>query len=428
MDRFDVDREPIYHLFTLYKAGRINLQPNYQRSRVWSNDLRYALIDSIRQEFPIGLIMFNVSSHVDEDGLKSERYDVVDGQQRMRTILEYIDGFEWAAKAKSDEDFQPFGDLTGTQQDRIKEYKLPVAKMKDFDQEEIIECFNRLQKGKPLKIGEKLKSLTVSKIHRYVQQVTEHKIFASDPRLKIRDAHWTLATAFLMAVYSNNLFRRQEYKQLEEFLKASASPQKASKATEQCKKILNYESKVLDEALQLDLNFSRYSQTARTLKWLFVALATLLRTYSISGREHRVAQGVLNYYKLIQQEGSEEWINYLNTGRTGRIDTREVRDCILQLTNQIVLAAKVEPLDSQRFFTAEQRREIYKQSDGICQSCSIPLSPTNYHADHMKPHRAGGKTIAANGRALCTKCNREKGGTWKDLFPVELTESEPAEL
>ena len=87
MERFDIDKEPVYHLFDVYKAGRINLSPSYQRGKVWSDDLRYTLIESIRSEFPIGLIMFNVSHHVDEEGVKIEVYDAVDGQQRLRTIL-----------------------------------------------------------------------------------------------------------------------------------------------------------------------------------------------------------------------------------------------------------------------------------------------------------------------------------------------------
>src|ERR1019366_6589954 len=107
MERFEVDRDSIFFLYDLYKSGRINFEPVYQRGRVWSNELRYALIDSIKEEFPIGLVMFNVVPHVDEDNTRIEKFDVVDGQQRMRTIMEYIDGAEWAL-VQDMPGFEPF--------------------------------------------------------------------------------------------------------------------------------------------------------------------------------------------------------------------------------------------------------------------------------------------------------------------------------
>jgi 5-methylcytosine-specific restriction endonuclease McrA len=419
MERFDVDKEPVYHLFELFKAGRINLSPTYQRGKVWSDDLRYTLIESIRSEFPIGLIMFNVSHHVDDEGIKMEVYDAVDGQQRLRTIFEFIDGEEDWAKQEKD-DFSPFKELASTQQTRFREYKIPVAKMKDFELEEITECYNRLQKGRPLKIGEKLKSLVTGGAHRYIDELSHHKIFTIHPRHKVRDGHWTLAAAFFKSIYTRELLARQEYPQLERFMREKLKPTKAKKALEECKKILNYEHRVIEEALRKNSDFGRYAQTARTLKWLFVVLATLRRTYAISGREHKVAEGLLNYYESIARENSEEWVNYVNTGRTGRIDTPEVRNCLVQLADQIVITAKLEPLDPKRLFTAEQRAQIYENAQGRCQArgCGIDLSPTNFHADHQKLHSRGGKTTVHNGRALCTRCNREKGNTWKEIFPV----------
>src|SRR3954469_10484487 len=176
MDKFDVDRHTIDYLHRQYKKGRINLKPDYQRSRVWNDEQRYALIDSISEEFPIGLVMLNVVAHVDDDNVKVDRYEVVDGQQRMSTIFEYLDGDPWALAAKV-ADFQPFSRLTDAAQSRLQEYKVPVALMKDFDPEEIRECYNRLQRGKPLKIGEKLKSVPMSKAYPFVKDLTGHPIF-----------------------------------------------------------------------------------------------------------------------------------------------------------------------------------------------------------------------------------------------------------
>lgn len=417
MERFEVDRDSIFFLYTLYKSGRINFEPVYQRGRVWSNELRYALIDSIKEEFPIGLVMFNVVPHVDEDNTRIEKFDVVDGQQRIRTIMEYIDGAEWAL-VEDMPGFEPFKKLSVAKQARFNEYKIPVAKMKEFEAEEITECYSRLQTGKALKVGEKLKSLTTYRAHPYVQDVSKHRVFGLDDRHKVRDAHWALATAFLKAVYQNDLFARQEYTHLAEFMRSSVDARKATRALEQCRRILNYEYKVLEEALREDNDFRRYVQTARTLKWVFAAISSMTSYYALSGREHLVAKGVLSYYRLLSQEGTDEWTAYVNTGRTGRIDTKEVKDCLVHLENQILIATSAEPLDRQRLFNSEQRRFIYRDSGGRCAECGIELSPSNFHADHTKPHSAGGETTVGNGRALCSRCNRLKGNTWKETVAV----------
>jgi hypothetical protein len=421
VERFDVDREPIQVLYDLYKKGRIELQPSYQRSRVWTDDLRYGLMDSINQEFPIGLVMLNVVPHIDEDNNKIDRYEVVDGQQRMRTILEYVDGSELWACSENIKSFVPFKKLSGAKQDRIKEYKIPVAKMKDFEQEEISECFNRLQEGKALKMGEKLKAMVTSPFYEFVQSISRHKIFTSNERLQVRDAHLALATAFLKSEYQDELFGRQEFVNLRSFLQTSADSMDASrakKATERVQKVLNFEQRTLVEALQLNPQFVKYTNTARLIKWVYIALSILMDKYSISGRERSAAEGMLAYYQLIAKEGSDEWTTYVNAGRTGRVDTKEVKECLHQLVNHILIATQAEPLDAARYFTRGQRTTIFERSRGNCQAsgCKTKISKTNFHADHVKPHSEGGRTVVENGVALCTRCNRLKGKDWRKDF------------
>jgi len=128
-----------------------------------------------------------------------------------------------------------------------------------------------------------------------------------------------------------------------------------------------------------------------------------------------VAKGILDYYRKKDETSSEEWVCYLNTGRSGRIDTPEVKVCLEQLMTYIINASSAEPKDPKRYFTAEQRQELFKRANGKCAKCGINLSETNFHADHIQPHSSAGTTDLSNGQVLCTKCNREKGGA-KVLF------------
>jgi 5-methylcytosine-specific restriction endonuclease McrA len=417
MDRLDLDRFTIDHVYRLYTNRSLNLKPTFQRERVWGDEERYALIESVREEYPIGLLMWNTVEHVDSEGVKVEKFDVVDGQQRLRTVFEYIEGKESWTKTKKIEGFESFDNLSEARKARFWSYRVPVAAMKGFEQDEVEDCYQRLQKGKPLKIGEKLKATSSSEFHDFAKEVSRHRIFdLASKRLKTRDGHWTLSVVFLKSIYTKNPFARQEYKNLVEFLRGRANEANAKRAVEKVRRILNLETKVFELAIHADPNFVKFVGTARSVKWLFVGLAKLEGSYTTLGREHLMADGVLNYYRLIAQENSEEWKNYVNTGRTGRIDTDEVRRCLVDLLNQIVLSGKIEPKDARRRFGTEMRELIFKNSNGRCQLCGIPISPDNFHADHLRPHAQGGPTSVSNGRALCTKCNFEKGSTWKELF------------
>lgn len=416
MDRFELDRFTLKDIYDRYRNGLLNLQPSFQRERVWNNEDRYALIESITVEYPIGLVMWNTQDYVDADGVKADKFDVVDGQQRLRTIIEYIEGADWA-KLKKTADFKPFENLTQAGKLRLWQYRIPVASMKGFEQEDIEECYERLQKGKSLKIGEKLKARTTSGFYAQIKQIAGHRIFDLDKRLKMRDGHWNLAVGMFKSVYGKNLFARHEYRRLLDFLRGRFNEKAAQKTLEKCKRILNLETKVLELAVKEKPEFARYyTGTQRTIKWLFVAIATLDGKYAIQGRELSIAKGMLGYYELITQETSVEWKNYVNTGRTGRIDTDDVKRCLGDLVNQVLLFTNAEPLDPQRFFSADMRAMIFKNSGGNCQNCGTKISVDNFHADHIKAHSDGGPTIVANGQALCTACNYTKGSTWKEIL------------
>ena len=70
-------------------------------------------------------------------------------------------------------------------------------------------------------------------------------------------------------------------------------------------------------------------------------------------------------------------------------------------------------MNNSRFFTANQRNQLFLNSDGKCQSCKKEISLENFHADHIIPFSEGGQTELKNGQALCQECNREKGAKLK---------------
>lgn len=72
-----------------YKAGDLKLRPPYQRKPVWAARQKCYLIESILLGLPVPEIFIHQTT--DEDG--NTKHAVVDGQQRIRTVLQFV-GFE----------------------------------------------------------------------------------------------------------------------------------------------------------------------------------------------------------------------------------------------------------------------------------------------------------------------------------------------
>ncbi|MGB8707972.1 MAG: DUF262 domain-containing protein [Dehalococcoidia bacterium] len=418
MGKYELDKWDLKRLLDLSKKGRINLQPEYQRGniKVWDDPRRYDLIDTILRDWPCGLIMLRA---YEKEGITPsvETYDVVDGQQRLTTLFHYMDGSQaWALKPpkkkrKVTGSFKPFRDLPEGQQTRVEEYKVSVAFMRGYEDNEILDVYQRLQRGKALNIGEKVKAMR-TEFKEYLKELTSHKIFNIGQH-RFRDSHWNLAAQFFKAVYKNDPLARVDYNQLKEFLEDKCDHSDAQKAKDRTNKILNYENKIFEEATRIDPSFDEnLISSDRTFKWLFAVLMRLIGRYTMTGREHLVAEGLLSYYKEKEIQDTSEWKFYMSSGRSGRMDTDDVKICLEQLYAHIVNASDALPTDVNRWFTPQQRNAIWQKSKSKCAKCGMKLSKTNFHADHIKPHTAGGPTSVENGQALCVECNIRKG---KDL-------------
>ena len=139
-----------------YKAGRLVLRPPFQRKPVWSNKQRCFLVESILMDVPIPEVYVQVSQG--EDG--TEQYGVVDGQQRLRTILQFV-GIE-TSQDQEGEDVngfaleslpessvhrdKTFADITIDQRKAFFQYEICVRFLYTEDLKEVEDVFKRLNK------------------------------------------------------------------------------------------------------------------------------------------------------------------------------------------------------------------------------------------------------------------------------------------
>jgi hypothetical protein len=72
------------------RIGSLELSQAFQRRPVWPTGAKPFLIDTIVRGIPIPIIFLRERSDPNSDGLEPKR-QVVDGQQRLRTILGFVD-------------------------------------------------------------------------------------------------------------------------------------------------------------------------------------------------------------------------------------------------------------------------------------------------------------------------------------------------
>ena len=82
-----------YDLETLIKRieqKTIKLDPDYQRRHRWSAETSSRLIESLILNIPIPIVFISQDVDVDEEATNGARYTVIDGQQRLTAVFEFM--------------------------------------------------------------------------------------------------------------------------------------------------------------------------------------------------------------------------------------------------------------------------------------------------------------------------------------------------
>jgi hypothetical protein len=157
--------------------GRIKTNPDFQRPAVWSRAQKQLLVDTILRDYDIPKLYWRKVS------TKPDRYDVVDGQQRLRAIREFFDGeFPLSKNADPIDGEEVAGlhyeKLPDDLRVRFDVYALDVVVLEESDEDEVREIFLRLQNGTSLKAQEK-RNAYPGQMRAFVRQLVSHPFFRS---------------------------------------------------------------------------------------------------------------------------------------------------------------------------------------------------------------------------------------------------------
>jgi len=124
------------------KAGQLELNPRFQRRPVWTEKAKSYLMDTILRGKPIPKIFIRQRINV---STKTSTRDVVDGQQRLRTILSFIkDGFVVSKRQNPDHGGLHFSQLPEEVQANVLAYEVSVDLLINLPDPEVLDIFSRL--------------------------------------------------------------------------------------------------------------------------------------------------------------------------------------------------------------------------------------------------------------------------------------------
>lgn len=140
MKDFDTRVYSIADFLEWENNGLLQISPDFQRRAVWAEKAKSYLIDTIIRGKPIPKIL--ISQRL--EGRRTIRV-VVDGQQRLRAILEFIDGDFRISRAHNQElAGYTYERLSESVQNEFLQYELGVDLLFDMSYEDILDIFARI--------------------------------------------------------------------------------------------------------------------------------------------------------------------------------------------------------------------------------------------------------------------------------------------
>jgi uncharacterized protein with ParB-like and HNH nuclease domain len=166
----------------------IDLTPDYQRNYVWDiNDdkenKKSRLIESLLLNIPVPVIYFAEQ----EETLK---YDVIDGQQRLRTFFDFLnDKFELKnLEIRSDVNGKTYSNLEKKDKDEIRKRSIrAIVILNDSDEEIKYEVFERLNLGSIQLTPQEIRNNTLrGSFNDLLKELASDKDFRSLIKLRLK--------------------------------------------------------------------------------------------------------------------------------------------------------------------------------------------------------------------------------------------------
>lgn len=423
---FSPEKQSIAQLLEWKKKQLLVVNPEYQRGSVWTKTQQKKLVDSVLRGYPLPLIYFHYVVEKDGD-LQNQRYEIIDGQQRINALADYCQGafrlfdpVRDAAEARFP-DFikrQPcpwggkgFSDLPAALQEQLRNTLLQIVKIETDDANEARDLFVRLQAGMPLNSQEKRDA--------WPGQFTDFILRLGGKQGLARYPGHDFFNELMNAKKTKD---RGKVRQLAAQIAMLFLTHRKSGA------FCDINAQAIDDYYYENLDFDAESELAHRLNEVLDKINLLLRDHNgprIVGHEaiHLVllVDTLMDGYtrsweaklgpsfdhfrerlakaKLTRHDPAPDdfWLRYgvgtrVNSDRRDTIQRRH--EFFLEMMLPLLNLQKKDP---QRAFGALERELIYYRDNKKCAVCEEEIDWAELETHHVTEHAQGGATALENG-------------------------------
>ena len=140
MERIDYEKHVVQDLINFRKLEELNLNPWYQRRSVWTKSQQAYLINTLVERKPVPTVY--VRHSIDLEKEKSIK-EIVDGQQRIRSIFDFKDG-KFAVRHPNYKKRVKFSDLNPSDRERFLMTPISVGYLIGATEPDVIDIFGRI--------------------------------------------------------------------------------------------------------------------------------------------------------------------------------------------------------------------------------------------------------------------------------------------
>ena len=393
----------------------IDPEPDYQRPPVWSRKQKQLLMDTILRNYDIPKFYWRAVTR--EDGKK---YEVIDGQQRLRAIWEFAsDGFPLGRDIDPIDGYNVAGRKYSDLPDEVMEifdtYSIDVVVVTDAQsaehEEEVRDMFLRLQNGTTLKAQEKRNART-GRMRDFVKEVSAHHFFESCKFANARFTYDHIAAQTILIELEGGPTNVKDadlnrmYDDQRDFDRDGPTAKKVRRTYDFLAKAFPEKTPELERYNVINL----YCLASLLIDgYVWQDLAEPLADWFIKFEGRRKEND-----KLADEERDWSLVEYKRLTSYSTDAEESIGARLKMLEERFFLAhPDIKLKDPTRTFSHEQRIAIFRRDRGRCQlklKCDgKKVAWDNWHADHIAPHVAGGETTVSNGQIACPACNQAKG-------------------
>lgn len=383
----------------------------YQRpSGAWSNEDNQCLIDTILRGEPMPLFFLNA-----KDGI----YYVVDGQQRLNAILKFHDNNLKLNKKFSGEEnhgktFNDENPISDELRDKFLSYPLNFFILEDYDDEKVRVIFSRLQRGKPLTLGERLNAKS-GKVVIAMREIAKHPFMSKSIGIS-QGRYGNFPNSARVLFYGKSGCKDSGTSALISFFEENPNISIESKEYKDAIYILNFLRKCFPEDNNAFLSKHAWVFSVYTM------VKELMLGYSLKDKEELIKKFIVDFHGKVYSEdfrkSNYSYQKFYDNVRGGWSEK------LIALRTKILIEEflkknKIDEIDEKRQISEEEKIECFYKNPN-CERCGKKFKDykePEYH--HKLMYISGGKSEIPNIVVLCKECHDKIHGKEKILEPTE---------